>query len=317
MTKNGRSAPSLSFVVVVYDMPDQARRTLHSLSPAYQREARADDYEVVVVENASPRLLGRDAALASGPNVRYFLRERPEPSPVPAINFGAAQSAGAMLGVMIDGARLLTPGIVALALKAQRLSSDAVLSIPGYHLGDQPQQTAAAAGYDEAAEARLLERIGWPQDGYRLFEIACFSASCADGFFLPIAESNCLCLPRALFEDLGGFDDGFRLPGGGFSNLDFYARACDHPRSELYLAPGEGTFHQFHGGITTSGDPNRDRVMSDFTDEYRALRGGAFVKPAREPAFLGAIPGAAGGFVRISVEHYAAASAEKEPSPVG
>ena len=45
----GRS--KISFLVIVYKMPDQAEKTLQSLSVPYQRGVTEDDYEVIVVEN--------------------------------------------------------------------------------------------------------------------------------------------------------------------------------------------------------------------------------------------------------------------------
>src|ERR1051325_9076614 len=114
------SRPILSLVVVVYAMPEQARRTLHSLSPGYQRNVDPDDYEVIVVENESPRLLGATAAEGSGPNVRYFSRADGSSTPVFAMNFGAAQARGRVIGAMVDGARLVSPGVVELALLAPR-----------------------------------------------------------------------------------------------------------------------------------------------------------------------------------------------------
>ncbi|HEX7672448.1 MAG TPA: glycosyltransferase [Polyangiaceae bacterium] len=295
-------APVLSLLVVVYDMPGQARRTLQSLSPAYQENARAEDYEVIVVENASPRLLGREAAESTGPNVRYFPREDTSGTPVGAMNFAASQARGAMLAALVDGARLLSPGIVELGLMAHRAAPGAVLAVPGYHLGSELQQKAVESGYDEAAEARLLEQIAWPSDGYRLFDIACLSGSCAGGFFAPFAESNCLCVPRSHFEQLGGFDPAFVSAGGGYVNLDFYRRVCELPETTLFVAPGEGTFHQFHGGVTTGGvrDAERARLMTDIGAEYRSVRGRPFASPTREPFYLGKIPANARRFVQRS-----------------
>lgn len=291
--------PILTIVVVVFSMPEQARRTLHTLSPAYQHGVPADAYEVVVVENESPRLLGEAAALASGPHVRYFLRPERSESPVAAANFGAEQARGEVIGVMVDGARLLSPGVVELALLTHRATDRAALSIPGYHLGSELQQRAVAGGYDEIAEADLLESIGWPLDGYRLFDVACLSGSCAGGFFAPFAESNCLCVPRAVHERLGGFDSRFLLRGGGYSNLDYYARVCAQDDVTLFVAPGEGTFHQFHRGVTTGGgDPaSREALMAALHDEYRAIRGKDFALPTREPLFVGRIAPSARRFV--------------------
>jgi glycosyltransferase involved in cell wall biosynthesis len=299
-------APLLSLLVIVHRMPEQARRTLLSLSPAYQRNTAAADYEVIVVENASDRPLGAEAAEASGPNVRYFLREESSQSPAAAVNFAAEQARGGMIGVLVDGARLLSPGIVELALMARRASESAVVAVPGYHLGSELQQRAVDSGYDETVESRLLSEIGWPEDGYRLFEMSCLSGSCAAGFFLPFAESNCLCLSRAHFDRLGGFDVAFASPGGGYVNLDFYARACEWPDATLFVTPGEGTFHQYHGGVTTGGlrDESRKRFMTEILDEYRKLRGKDFVLPQREPIYLGRIPQSARRFVHQSARSF-------------
>lgn len=295
--------PVLSLVVVVYAMPDQARRTLRSLSPAYQSGADSSDYEVIVVENESSSLLGETAALESGPNVRYFLRREQIASPVFALNFGAARARGAVVGAMIDGARLLSPGVVELALWIHRADPGAILSVPGYHIGSELQQRAVDSGYDETAERALLSSIGWPEDGYRLFDIACFSGSCAGGFFLPYAESNCLCLPKSAFDRLGGFDEGFVMAGGGYSNLDFFVRASELPGVRVFVTPGEGTFHQFHGGVTTGGvrEAARQSLMDRLHDEYKQLRGHEFRMPRYEVRLIGKVPPNARRFVDESL----------------
>jgi hypothetical protein len=59
-------------VVVVYRMADQAERTLRSLGIGYQLDVAERDYEILVVENRSDRLLGEERARACGANVRYI-----------------------------------------------------------------------------------------------------------------------------------------------------------------------------------------------------------------------------------------------------
>lgn len=296
--------PLLSLVVVVHSMPEQARRTLHSLSPSYQRDVGPDDYEVIVVENASERILGAEACLEAAGNVRYFLHEDASPSPASAVNFGVSCARADRVGILVDGARLVSPGVAFLALMAGRMSEGAVLSVPGYHLGAETQQEAVRTGYDEATEARLLAGIAWPDDGYRLFDIACFSGSLAGGFLCPYSESNCLCLSRRAFDAVGGLDPGFRSPGGGYVNLDLYARVCEREDVTLFVTPGEGTFHQFHRGVSTGGvsGDRRERLMEQFVSEYRALRGKEYQLPAREGLLLGGIPGPARRFFRLSAQ---------------
>ena len=54
MIRSRSRRPSLSVVVVAYDMARELPRTLRSLAPDYQQGIAADDYEVVVVDNGSP-----------------------------------------------------------------------------------------------------------------------------------------------------------------------------------------------------------------------------------------------------------------------
>ena len=289
----------ISFVVVVYNMPEQAKRTLHSLSTAYQRGVDRDDYEVIVVENRSARLLGEEAATAYPGNFRYFLRDEQLPTPVFAINFAATHATGTHIAVMIDGARMVTPGIVSYMRAAIALDAHAVVAVPGYHLGHELQQKSVLTGYDEAREAELLHSIDWPGDGYRLFEISCLSGSCMTGFFSPIGESNCICVSRQMFADLGGYDTGFTETGGGQVNLDFYKRAVERTESQLVILLGEGNFHQLHGGVTTeSKGEQRSRAMEAHFAQYHSLRGESYCPPDKRPVFFGAVPDSALKFIR-------------------
>lgn len=276
-------------------------RTLCSLSPGYQG-VPAEDYEVILVENDSARLLGEERARTALPGVRYVHRHEPGRSPSAAVNFGVSQARADRVGIMVDGARLLSPGVVPLALLSARMSPESALSVPGYHLGSDIQQEAVRSGYDEDVERRLLTDIQWPSDGYRLFDIACFSGSCREGFLLPYSESNCLCLPRAVFERIGGMDEGFRSPGGGYVNLDLHARVCAEHQLRLFVTPGEGTFHQVHGGVSTGGisGDERDRFMDEIALEYERLRGRPYEVPAREAFLLGSVAPAARRFLQIS-----------------
>lgn len=289
----------ISFIVIVYKMPVQARKTLLSLNADHQRDVTAADYEIIVVENRSSELLGEEAALACGTNVRYFLRDETLPTPVFAINFGAAQAHGTHIAVIIDGARMCSPGVVNTMMAAANLSADAVIAVPGYHLGPELQQFSTLKGYDEAMEAQLLASIDWPNDGYRLFEIACLSGTCSGGVFKPIGESNCIAVSRELYERLGGFDERFTETGGGQVNLDFYKRAIELDGTLLVILHGEGSFHQVHGGVTTNlkGQERQDAMRAHFA-QYGSLRGAAYSPPGKRAVFLGAVPDAALKFIR-------------------
>ncbi|HSC76576.1 MAG TPA: glycosyltransferase family A protein [Pseudomonadales bacterium] len=295
------TAPRVSVVVMVYKMPEQAKKTLYSLSAAYQRGITESDYEVIVMENPSSSMLGKTDAEKWGNNFRYFEYPEALPTPVNAMNFGASQARGRMIAVMIDGARMVSPGIINYIIAAERLHSDVIVAVPGYHLGVKVQQEAMLEGYDEAFEQTLLEKIRWPEDGYRLFEICCLSGTSAGGYLKPLGESNVLAMPRAIWDKLGGYDPGFTETGGGQCNLDLHKRAVELPETVLVTLIGEGSFHQFHGGITTgTKGEERLKAMQDHFNQYAELRGQAYTPPLNRSIFLGSLPDCALRFVRHS-----------------
>lgn len=280
----------LSIVVVVYDMPRQALNTIRSFSPPYQRYADAAEYELIVVENQSPRMLGAVAAQAAGSHVRYYERPNEGSSPVPAMQFGVEQATGDVLGLVVDGARMVTPRVLHYAQAAFAMTEHAVVSVPGYHLGAAEQHRNP--GHDEAAEERLLERLDWQRDGYRLFAASVFfRGRHQHGYLLPLMESNCVFVSRQAFDDVGGLDLRFDMPGGGMVNLDLYKRLVERPGARLFVTAGEGTFHQYHGGVTTRVDEQREEVLAKFREQYLEIRGEPYTMPTASPRLLGAVTG--------------------------
>ena len=304
-----RRRPRLSLVLVVYRMPVQARNTIRSLLPDYQRGVSRDDYEVVIVENRSREVLDPGFLRGLPDNFSYLLRDETAPTPVYAVNEAAATARGENICVMIDGARLVTPGVVRGMLQALDAVPNAVISVPGYHIGTELQQAAVEKGYGVEEDQQLLASVNWQDDGYRLFNIACFSGSCAPGFFLPNSESNCLTMPRRVWRDLGGMDGRFNLRGGGMVNLDLYRRVCEYPGIQHVVLPGEGTFHQFHGGVTTGGEPAaaREVFIQQIKDQYEELRGQPFASPQTHPVYIGGIHDAVLPFLSFSAERALAA----------
>ena len=294
--------PVVSFVLIVYDMPAQAQNTVRSLLADYQREVRPRDYEVLIVENESGNTISPEFLRTLPANFSYHLRKETQPTPIHAINYGIEHAKGANICVMIDGARLLTPGIVKNTILGHRLSAQAIVTVPGYHLGFELQQKAVGSGYDVDQESTLMNSISWPDNGYRLFEISCFSGSCKNGFYLSHSESNCISMPRELWKALGGYDASFDMRGGGLVNLDLYKRACEYPGITHVFLHGEGTFHQFHGGVTTGGEDieARQKFIDAIREQYEQIRGQAFSAPQTNPIYLGELSNEVQEFLHIS-----------------
>jgi hypothetical protein len=276
----------LSIVVVVYDMDREVPRTLRSLAPEYQLDIDASDYEVVLVDNGSPRPLDEGTLSAFPGNLRYARLAPAPPSPARAANVGLEMADGDLVGLLIDGARMASPGLLRHALLAARVAERPVVATLAWHLGAVPHMRAAEVGYDRAAEDTLLAEAGWESDGYRLFDISTLAGSSAHGWFGPLDESNALFMDRSMWAELGGLDESFSLPGGGALNHDLYRRACSLDGARLVVLLGEGTFHQIHGGSLTSRTYPRQRAL----DEYEALRGVPLAPPAFDPIYIGTIP---------------------------
>ncbi len=106
--------------MVCYRMEAQVVNTLQSLSPDYQQGIAGGQYEVHLVDNGSPRSLCRSAL---GPNVRYEYVPPAAASPNPgvALNRAVSGASGDVVCVMIDGARMLTPGVLQWGLRLAQL----------------------------------------------------------------------------------------------------------------------------------------------------------------------------------------------------
>jgi hypothetical protein len=293
-----RPTPALTVVVVAHDMARELPRTLETLSPAHQRGIAADQYEVVVVDNGSATPIDPGLLDGFGAAISLDRIDPAPPSPAAAANLGLARATGDLVGLIVDGARMASPGLLAGALLAARLDDRAVVSTLGWHLGPVRHMQAAEAGYDQATEDELLAGVDWRADGYRLFEISVLNGSSAWGWFEPIAESSALFLRRELWQELGGLDEAFAMPGGGLVNHDLYRRACTAPGTRLVTLLGEGTFHQYHGGAATGSRFGWEEMR----DDYIRIKGEPYQAPEVEPVLVGTAPEASWPHLAASIE---------------
>jgi glycosyltransferase involved in cell wall biosynthesis len=296
--------PLLSVVVIIYNMRREAPRTLRSLSGTYQQGLSSGDYEIIVVDNGSlPPFPAEEVRREEGPFAYFYLAEA-RPSPAFAVNFGVRQSRGEYVGILIDGARMASPGLLQYALRAFRAFRNPVVTTLAWHLGpDVHRRAVETFGYSPEMEDALLARIRWPEDGYRLFEIATLAGSSRDGWFAPKSESSSLFLRRKSFDRLGGYDERFDQPGGGMANTDMYIRACEMPDSELVMLLGEGTFHQMHGGVMTgASEEESKRKLAEWTAQYSTLRNAPLRLPPKAARYIGHVPRSALRSILVSAE---------------
>jgi len=279
----------ISIIVNFYNNRREARNTLHSLSRAYQRDAETIEYEVVALDNGSGEPLDEAEVRAFGPEFRYRFVNTSSKSPAAAINAAAREAAGDKVMVLIDGAHIVSPGVLRLADDAFRLFPAPFIATPAFHLGPKRQNMSVLDGYDQQVEDELLARSGWTSNGYRLFLCARAFADGGNAWFGQMFESGCFALRKLDYLALGGLDERFALPGGGLLNLEFFQKAVENPDLEYVMLLGEGSFHQFHGGVSTN-TPMEKHPFLAFHEEFERIRGKPLARNTRRPYCMGRIP---------------------------
>jgi len=293
----------LSIVVACFNMKRELPRTLKTLSPEYQ-QLPANRYEVIVADNGSTEPFDLDLCQSISPNISFRSYQTDSMSPALALNDSLARASGRLLGVMIDGARMASPGLLRSALEASRFAPQPIVATWGFHLGHEVQMESVRSGYCQGTEDQLLESVDWQGDGYSLFEISCFAGSSRrDGWSSPPNESNAMFMSPGAWHALGGFDTRFETPGGGLVNLDLWNRAVTQPDSSLIMLLGEGTFHQVHGGAATSAVQPK---WPAFSAEYKRITGEPYKRPSPPSLMFGNMSPRSQAAFRSSIERWTA-----------
>jgi glycosyltransferase involved in cell wall biosynthesis len=283
----------LSVLLVSYDMAREIPRTLQGLARTYQRGALELEYEVILVDNGSPRPPDPSSWAHVDVPVKFIQLTDAPPSPARAINIALEASSGEIVCLMIDGAHILTPGVFQMALSCYAAFGDPVVATRYFWLGPGAQNETIEQGYSKDVEDELLKSINWPEDGYRLFEIGTPLRSGPENinWLNRMFESNCLFMRRSLFLEQGGADERFDYPGGGFINLDIFSRAVDHPGITAAQLIGEGCFHQLHGGTTTNvSTEERDASLAKYRKQFEDIRGHGDVITKKTFYYMGHLP---------------------------
>jgi glycosyltransferase involved in cell wall biosynthesis len=276
----------ISVIVIFYNMQREAKRTLYSLTAKYQKGINEKEFEVIAIDNGSPEPLDKGWVESLGPNFRYIFFKASTPSPSQAINHGVRKARFKNIAICIDGARILSPGILKYMKMALKTYNDPFIYTLGMHIGHKPQNLLMEEGYNQTVEDELIGKVNWEENGYRLFEISSLALSSKYGYFSSFPESNCLCLRKKTFWKVGGYDERFTGPGGGIVNLDFFNNVHEIREVTPVMILGEATFHQFHGGVATNVTMDR-HPLQEMKKEYFNIKNREYQNNRRFPEYIG------------------------------
>jgi len=289
----------LSIIICVYNMPREAPRTILSALPPYQKNVKENEYEVIIVDNGSSTFIDAPFLEKLPGMAKYVQYPGKSVSPVFALNWAADNVAkGDRIMLCVDGTRIFSENLVAMCLKYSAISQLAFVYTLAWHLGPDVQMRSAQAGYNQEVEDKLLNEIDWYRNPAKLFEVSVLAGSSKSGFFSAIRESNAFVASRIMLEKIGKFDERFTSPGGGLANLEIFSRYVTTEWVFPICLLGEGTFHQYHDGIATSGRA----APNIFREEYKAIFNRSYQPPIYSTMFAGALRKEASQFYAESLQ---------------
>jgi hypothetical protein len=274
--------PRLSIVVILHWARCKAQRTLQSLSPSYQRGIAASEYEVLVVDKGGESATAEAFVHGFGSNFHYY-QDQNWSSDAEALNWGVRQSHTRYIGVLIHCADILTPHVLDYAKRLTDSVDCPIIALRRFLIAQN-----LSVPHERSEGEGLLERNGWLEDPYRMFEVSLFMGKERLGWFGQMWDSAFLALPRDVFESIGGCDERFDVPTSGLLGPDLFARAVTYPQAQVYALLGEGSFIQGDHDVT-----NLDLIQQEntryhaFLAHYERIYGRSYDDPELTLEFLG------------------------------
>lgn len=253
----------LSIVIPSYNSARLLQRGLEFL--AHQQIPAEDALEVIVVDDGSSDDTAQVAKSFADrvPGFQYVFRPRDDLScRSRARNLGGARATGEVI-TFLDAGVLVSPAFAGQVLARHAREPRAVLLHTVYglfaaDLPDRPELSDLRPDTFDAVAARLAERLDWME-----LRAACFDLVDGELDRLPgawaLGWSAALTVPRALFQAVHGFDEGF--VGWGDEDNDFVYRLTQEGAS----LKGERqviAVHVPHARSMPSADPDNEAFMA-------------------------------------------------------
>ena len=204
-------SPAVSVVVPTYQRPRLLARTVRALA---EIDPPRGGFEVVVVDDGSDREHVAAAEHELAGRASFRLLRQANRGPAAARNSGLAATESPLVAFLDDDCAPARDWLVRLVAGLET-AEDAVGAVGGRVL------PAPATNW----VSRFCGATEYSSGVQPVFENA--------------ATANA-CFRRSVLEELGGFDEGFRYPGGDDPDLSFRARAAGH---RLAFVPDAIVYH--------------------------------------------------------------------------
>lgn len=271
----------LSIVICAYQMERELKRTVLSCLAPFQVGLHDKSIEIIIANNDfDSRIELADLPVGVSEVINVTTRSI---SPVQVMNQAAKKAKSRNLLLILDGARMVSPNVVNNTIEILSRSSNFISTPIAFHLGPKHQSLSVLEGYNKEQEDLLLEEINWQSNGNSLFNISSLAGANPDGFYGSISESCAFGISKKMFLRLGGYESSFISAGGGFATLDLFKRAVEHKKTKLFVMVDSGSFHQLHGGVSTSPDAPHQL----WHDEYESIRNNKYSIPQITPTYFG------------------------------
>ena len=261
-----RTQPLVSVVIPNRDHPELLARCIESLA----RSSYAN-YELLVVENGSTRpethAYYRD--LKREPHVRVL--EWHKPFNYAAVNnFAANQARGELVLFLNNDIEAINPDWLEALVKIAVQPGVGAVGAKLYYADDTVQHAGIVVGMGGVAGHGFLN---YPRQAAGYMQRLQYTQNVA------AVTGACLLMPKAVFDEVGGFDEGFVL---AFNDVDL----CLQVLAKGYRVVWTPDAELYHLESKTRGPEDTDEKQNRFRREYELfhLKWGAFLR-AGDPYF--------------------------------
>jgi GT2 family glycosyltransferase len=255
-----RTQPLVSVIVPNKDHPEMLARCVDSLA-----KSSYANYELLVVENGStrPETFAYYDALRKEPHVRILEWTRPF-NYAAVNNYAAARARGELLLFLNNDVEAINPDWLEAMVKLAVQPGVGAVGPKLYYPDDTIQHAGIVVGMGGVAGH---SHLNFPRQAAGHMQRLTYTQNVA------AVSGACLLAPRRVFEQVGGFDEGFVL---AFNDVDL----CLKILTAGYRMVWTPTAELYHFESKTRGPEDTDEKQKRFKREYDLfhLKWSAFLK---------------------------------------